>query len=120
MHRVLLALLLVLSGGAVACAEGEVALPARTPEATTTAYAADVRRNFLDSCLENATRTAEGSASREQLVTTCECILGRVEQEYTQAGFAAFEKRLLGGMASDAESKRLVGWSTDCAREASQ
>ena len=82
------------------------------------AYSAEVRENFLTSCLENATKEAGGSASREQLTQTCECILGKVEQEYSEAEFAKFEHRLLDGDASEQENAQLVGWSQECAQEA--
>lgn len=92
--------------------------PELTEEPTSgSGYSQEVRGNFLASCLENATRTAEGAATQEQLTQTCECILGKVEQEYSEAEFTSFEQRLLGGRASDQESGRLVTWSTDCARE---
>jgi hypothetical protein len=87
-----------------------------TPSAA--GYSADVRENFLTSCIDNATNTAGGAASEEQLTQTCECILGKVEQEYSEAEFAEFEQRLLGGEASEQENSQLVGWSTSCAEEA--
>lgn len=93
---------------------------ADTPENADGRYPADVRKNFLDSCLENATNAAAGRADEEQLTQTCECILGKVEAEYSEDEFTQFEQRLLGGTASDAESEQLVGWSNDCAREASK
>jgi len=118
MRRALLVLALL---GLTACAGGadEDAAPRRTSTPTpTTGYSQEVRGNFLASCLENATNTANGAASQEQLTQTCECILGKVEQEYSQSEFADFEKRLLGGEASEKESGRLVDWSTECARGA--
>lgn len=120
MRRAPAALLLlgvvVLSG----CAGGSDrdAAPAPTAAPTPTGYSQAVRSTFLDSCLENATSTADGAATQEQLAQTCECILGKVEQEYDETEFAAFEKRLLGGSASAQESSRLVDWSTECARSA--
>jgi hypothetical protein len=96
--------------------EPEAAAP--TTPAAAVAYSADVRQNFLTSCLENATNTAKGAATEEQLTRTCECILGKVEAEYSETEFAEFEKRLLAGEAEDEESGRLVRWSTDCAKEA--
>lgn len=60
----------------------------------------------------------DNGAAQEQLTQTCACILGKVEQEYSEAAFAAFEQRLLGGSASEQESDRLVSWSTECARGA--
>ena len=81
-------------------------------------YSSEVRENFLDSCLENATNSANGQADEEQLIRTCECILGKVEAEYSEQEFAQFEQRLLGGDASEAESGRLVSWSNDCAKSA--
>jgi curli biogenesis system outer membrane secretion channel CsgG len=80
-------------------------------------YSADVRKNFLDSCLENAINSAAGRADEEQLAQTCACILGKVEAEYSEQEFTEFEQRLLGGTASDAESAQLVGWSNDCAKK---
>ena len=88
------------------------------PGATAATYSASVRDNFLRSCVENATRTSDGSATPAELQATCRCILAKVEQEYSEAEFRAFEERLLGGKASDEESGRLVGWSTACAKEA--
>jgi len=117
MRRALLLLALL---GLTACAGGtdEDAAPRRTTTPTPAGYSQEVRGNFLASCLENATNTANGAASQEQLTQTCECILGKVEQEYSQSEFADFEKRLLGGEASEQESGRLVNWSTECARGA--
>ena len=83
-------------------------------------YSADVRKNFLDSCLENAVNSAAGGADEEQLASTCECILGKVEAEFSEDEFTEFEQRLLGGTASEAERTQLTTWSDDCAREASQ
>lgn len=91
------------------------------PDASASAgapYSTEVRENFLTSCLDNATKEAGGSASREQLTQTCECILGKVEQEYSEAEFAEFEQRLLGGDASEQENAQLVGWSQECAQDA--
>ena len=88
------------------------------PSATAASFSASVQENFLSSCVENATRTSDGAATPEQLQQTCRCILGKVEQEYSEAEFTEFEKRLLGGSASDEESGRLVSWSTACAKEA--
>ncbi|MCW2678839.1 MAG: hypothetical protein JWM62_240 [Frankiales bacterium] len=92
------------------------AAPVNTP--TPTGYSQEVRGNFLDSCLDNATNSAKGATTEEQLTQTCECILGKVEQEYSQTEFADFEKRLLGGTASDEERGQLVNWSTECAQTA--
>ncbi len=117
MRSALPALLLGAVGALTGCgaaSDGDAA-PVRTAT-TPTPYSQEVRGNFLDSCVENAANTAGGAATQEQLTRTCECILGKVEQEYSEAEFADFEERLLGGQASDEESDRLVGWSTDCAR----
>ncbi len=114
--RRLLPGLLVLAAVTGCSDAGDDAAPAR-PSPTSTGYSQEVRANFLTSCIENAKNTAGGAATEEQLSLTCECILGKVEQEYSEAEFAAFEKRLLGGGASDEESGRLVNWSTDCARD---
>lgn len=81
-------------------------------------YSSEVRENFLDSCLENATNSANGQAGEEQLIRTCECILAKVEAEYSEKEFTQFEQRLLGGNASEAESGQLVRWSNDCAKSA--
>ena len=89
------------------------------PEPEPTGFSADVRRNFLSSCVENATKTSQGRASEEQLDTTCECILGKVEQEYDEAEFREFEQRLLDGSATEDENARLTQWSTACAQEES-
>ena len=111
----LVALALALSGCASdtppATAQGE----SRTSPSARVAFSAEVRGNFLDSCVENAKATAGDSATTEQLLQTCECILGKVEQEYSESEFADFEKRLLDGTASEQENDQLVGWSTDCA-----
>ena len=101
---------------AVACS---VALSACTQDEPST-YSESVRKSFLASCLDNATRTSKGAVTPEQLRQTCRCILGKVEAEYSQEEFTEFEGRLLGGRASDEESGRLVGWSTDCAKEATR
>lgn len=79
-------------------------------------YSADVRTNFLDSCVRNATNSATGEVDEQQLTSTCECILEKVEAQYSEAEFAQFEQRLLGGTASDADSQQLVAWSNDCAQ----
>lgn len=110
----LLLAVLALSG----CSDGSEQDAAPAVSSVPDGYSQEVRGNFLRSCLENATNTADGAATQEQLMQTCECILGKVEQEYSESEFADFEKRLLGGGASDAESDRLVGWSTECARAA--
>jgi hypothetical protein len=123
MRRSLPAVLLAGAALLSACG-GDTTEPAPANEETTpaTAQAArfpeQVRGTFLDSCVENATQTAGGSASEQVLQQTCECILGRVEKEYTQTEFAAFEQRLLGGTASAEESGRLTAWSTACAEDA--
>ena len=83
-------------------------------------YSVDVRENFLESCLDNARNATAGRADEQQLTQTCECILGKVEADYSEEEFTQFEQRLLGGTASDAESSRLVTWSNDCSREAAQ
>lgn len=111
-----LALLMALALAGCSGSSDSADAPARDTVASPTGYPQDVRTNFLDSCLENATNTSKGAATREQLMQTCACILDEVEQEYSQAEFADFEKRLLGGTASDEESGRLVSWSTECAR----
>ena len=87
------------------------------PDPTPNAFSADVRQNFLTSCIENAAETAGEAADEEQLGATCECILAKVEQEYDEAEFAQFEQRLLDGSASEAESAQLEQWSTSCAEE---
>lgn len=115
MHLSLPVLLIAL---AVAGCSGTQDGAAPAAEQAATGYSADVRRNFLGSCLDNATNTANGAATREQLTQTCACILGKVEKEYSESDFAAFEQRLLGGTASQEESDRLTTWSTDCATEA--
>lgn len=122
MRRALPALLLLAAVGLAGCGGGteDEAAPARTAAApTATGYSQEVRSNFLDSCLDNAKNTAGGTVTEEQLTQTCACILGKVEQQYSEPEFAEFEERLLGGQASDEESGRLKGWSTDCARTAS-
>ena len=82
-------------------------------------FSSEVRENFLDSCLDNAKKTSQGAATEEQLTQTCECILGKVEQEYSEAEFRSFEERLLGQTATDEETAQLAGWSTECAEQAS-
>ena len=118
MRRALPALLLLVALALPGCGGGaEDAAPAPQEEQPA-AYSEQVRDNFLESCIDNATNTSNGAATEEQVTRTCECILGKVEGEYSEAEFAEFEKRLLGGKASEQESARLVDWSTACAREA--
>lgn len=119
MRRALPPLLLAGVLGLTGCSGGEEqAAPAPGGSPAPTGYSALVRTTFLDSCVDNARNSSRGAASEEQLTRTCECILTRVEQAYTEAEFAEFEKRLLGGDASGEESDRLASWSTACAREA--
>ena len=111
--------LLLLAAGLTGCGGSDpVAAPESDPTPSASTYSEQVRGTFLDACLDNAKNTASGAVSEEQLRTTCECILGKVEQEYSEAEFARFEQRLLGGGASAQESGQLTTWSTDCAREA--
>jgi hypothetical protein len=119
MRRALAALLLLAALGLTGCGDDSGADAAPVRSQASGGYSDEVRSNFLASCVENATRTAEGAASEEQLTQTCECILGKVEREYSEQEFGEFEQRLLGGNASDEESGRLVNWSTECAQEAS-
>jgi hypothetical protein len=112
----LLLAVLALPGCGGGGSASEAGLAGSTPTAAA-GYSADVRKNFLTSCLQNATNTASGAATEEQLTQTCECILGQVEAEYSETEFAEFEKRLLAGEAEAAERDRLVGWSTGCAKE---
>lgn len=118
MRRALPGLMLLAVLGLTGCGGGgeQDVAATRATAPTAAGYSQEVRGNFLGSCLENATNTAGDAATEEQLTQTCECILGRVEQEYSQTEFAGFEKRLLAGDASDAESGRLLDWSTECAR----
>lgn len=112
MRRALLCLALLAALAGCGGDDGKTAADGR--------YSADVRGNFLDSCLENAKNAAAGRADEEQLTRTCACILGKVEAEYSEEEFTQFEQRLLGGTAAEAESTQLTTWSNDCAREASQ
>ena len=99
---------------------GDSSTAASTPSATdsSTAFSAEVRENFLTSCVQNARAASNGAADDEQLTRTCECILGKVEQEYSESEFSQFEQRLLGDTASDEETAQLTQWSTSCADEA--
>lgn len=87
------------------------------PSPSSQAFSAEVRENFLTSCVENAAATAGDAADEEQFGTTCRCILGKVEQEYDEAEFADFEQRLLNETATAQESAQLEQWSTSCAEE---
>lgn len=87
------------------------------PEPTSGAFSAEVRENFVSSCVENATAAAGEAADEEQLDATCRCILGKVEQEYDEAEFTAFEQRLLEETAGEAENAQLEKWSTECAEQ---
>ena len=118
MRRALLPLVLAAGLALGGCADDPSTPPA--DEAASTGYSQDVRDNFLSSCLENATNSATGEVSEQQLRATCECILGKVELEYSESEFAEFEQRLLSGEATDEESARLAGWSTECAEESAQ
>ena len=109
-------LLLVTALALTGCSSDDVPEPDPTPNA----FSAEVRENFLSSCVENAAATAGDSADEEQLGATCRCILGKVEQEYDEAEFAAFEQRLVDETASEAENAQLEQWSTECAQESSQ
>jgi hypothetical protein len=120
MRRALPALLVVATLALAGCGGGDDEPAAAAPAPPSpTGYSQAVRDNFLTSCLQNATNTAGGAATEQQLTQTCECILGKVEQEYDEADFADFEKRLLGGEASAEERGRLTDWSTECAGGAS-
>lgn len=112
------ALVLVAVLGSAGCGGDEPTASPASPSASTAGYSAEVRENFLRSCVTNATQTGGGAASEEELTRTCECILGKVEQEYSEVEFAQFEQRLLGGTASEQETARLTQWSTSCADEA--
>ena len=109
LRTLLLASAVVLAG----CANETVPEPAPSPQA----FSAEVRENFLTSCIENAAATAGDAADEDQLGATCECILGKVEQEYDEAAFAEFEQRLLNETATAEESAQLEQWSTSCAEE---
>ena len=111
-------LLLLAAAGAVVLTGCAADTTDEQPSGTAATYSSSVRANFLSSCVENATRTSDGAATPEQLQQTCRCILGKVEQEYSESEFTQFEKRLLGGQATREESSRLVDWSTTCAKEA--
>lgn len=117
MRRAAVLLVCVLSLAACGDSGSDDALPEASASAGS-AYSDEVRENFLTSCIENATKEAGESASREQLTQTCECILGKVEQEFSETEFAEFEQRLLSGEASDQENAQLVGWSQECASDA--
>lgn len=108
LHRLALLLGLVLLS-LTGCSEDAAPTPERS------AFSSDVRDNFLASCVENATATSQGAVSEEQLATTCECILGKVEQEYEEAEFRAFEQRLVDGSATEEENAQLEQWSSACA-----
>ena len=115
--RLPLPVLVVAMVALTGCAGDAPPLSAATPTAASSGYSQAVRGNFLTSCVDNARTTADGAASEQQLESTCECILGKVETEYSEAEFAGFEQRLLGGAASQAENDQLVAWSTACADE---
>lgn len=118
MRRALIPVVLAIGLALSSCADDT-----STPESDDTAsggYSQEVRDNFLSSCLQNATNSSNGAVSEQQLRATCECILGKVELEYSESEFAEFEQRLLSGEASDEESARLEGWSTECAEESAQ
>ena len=119
MRRAPLALVL-LAASAVAGCGGSAEEAEDAAVSARERYSAEVRENFLDSCLENATSTASGRVDEGQLTRTCECILGKVEAEYSEDEFTQLEQRLLAGTASDAEDAQLSTWSQDCAREASR
>lgn len=114
----LLATLLLIALPALAGCGDDAAPVASPSNDASPGYSAEVRDNFLTSCVDNARTTANGAASEEQLQSTCECILGKVETELSEKEFAQFEQRLLGGTASKQESDQLTQWSTDCATAA--
>ena len=105
--------LLVLLALALSACSGEDPPPSPEPAR----FSADVRSNFLTSCVDNAAAEAGADADPARLRTTCECILQKVEQEYDEASFAAFEQRLMDGSATEQESTQLEQWSTTCAEE---
>lgn len=109
LRTLLLVAVLTLTG----CSSGTGSEPSPTPDA----FSAEVRETFLSSCVENAAATAGDAADEGQLDATCRCILGKVEQEYDEAGFAAFEQRLLDETATEQESAQLEQWSTECAEQ---
>lgn len=103
---------LALTGcGGTAATEGPDDAPAPA------GFPSDVRDGFLASCVANARNTASEQVAQEQLVRTCDCLLGKVEQDFSASGFADFERRLLGGQASTSERAQLRQWSTSCATE---
>lgn len=108
-------LLLVAAVSLTGCSSETVPVP--EPDPSPNAFSAEVRDNFLTSCVENATAAAGDAADDGQLDATCACILGKVEQEYDEAEFAEFEQRLLDETASTAESAQLEQWSTTCVQE---
>lgn len=109
LRTLLLVAVVTLSG----CSSGDDSEPAPTPDA----FSAEVRENFLSSCVENAAATAGDAADEDQLDATCRCILGKVEQEYDEAGFEEFEQRLVDETATEQERVQLEQWSTECAEE---
>lgn len=115
MRRALPALLLLAVLALSGCGDDD---PSAGASPDPTGYSEEVRGNFLTSCVENARTTSKGAATDEQLTQTCECILGKVEKEYSQAEFTDFEQRLLANEVTAEESEQLKTWSTDCAREA--
>ena len=120
MPRALLPWVLLAAGMLAGCADARPgAAPDQTSSPTAAGFSQEVRDNFLSSCLDNATNSSNGDATQEQLSATCACILGKVEQEYSESEFAQFEQRLLAGEASADENEQLTTWSTECAESAS-
>jgi hypothetical protein len=96
--------------------------PTSTTTSTTEAtggFPPEVQRNIVDGCLTSARATAGPEAPEDLLRASCECVLERVQEEYSAEEFAELEAKLQAGTATDAEAGALTNLGVDCAREVS-
>lgn len=70
------------------------------------AYPAEVRTNFLDSCVLNSGASTDAEMSQAQDI--CECTLGKIEKEFSLSEFNEAEQALMAGRASGIDMTSIV------------